>query len=162
MRARGAGLALLLLCACPATPQQRDDEAHPSSPLRVRRINAALDIPPLERIPSETPLKDGSTPERTYVGGEHHWDEPIVHTWDNVLSAEECQKIIELAKPGMLSAKSKPLYQYPSHELNVCTCWARIEAGERQRRLTRPHQRWSHERQRVAGARPLAPDLAAR
>jgi hypothetical protein len=71
---------------------------------RVRRVNAALDIPASQRIPSDLQLKDGSTPARTYVGGTHHWNDPIVHTWDNVLTPEECQEIIDLAKPGLKRA----------------------------------------------------------
>ena len=104
---RRTALALLALlswlCYCPATQQPRQEVLTDVAP-RVRRVNAALDVPPPQRIPSDLALKDGSTPERTYIGGTHHWDDPIVHTWDNVLSPEECQEIIELAKPGLTRA----------------------------------------------------------
>jgi hypothetical protein len=100
---RGAALALLALCGCPATHPEHQ-AAPGSSALRVRRVNAALDIPVSQRIPSDIQLKDGSTPARTYVGGTRHWDDPIVHTWDNVLSPEECKEIIDLAKPGLKRA----------------------------------------------------------
>ena len=71
---------------------------------RVQRLNAAQDVAPQDRIPTDVVLKDGSSPERTYEGGLHHWDEPIVHTWDGVLSPEECAEIIETARPGLKRA----------------------------------------------------------
>ena len=94
-------LPLLLVSAeAPRPPHARPGSSAP----RVLRMNAAVDIPELERIPSDVVLKDGSTPERTYVGGVHHWDEPIVHSWDDVLSPEECDQIIDLARPGLKRA----------------------------------------------------------
>lgn len=111
MKGSGAVLALLWLCGCPPSHQQQHYHQPPQQHQRppaekpsVRRVNAALDVPPAQRIPSDLVLKDGSTLERTYVGGTHHWNDPVVHTWENVLSPEECQQIIDLAKPGLMRA----------------------------------------------------------
>jgi hypothetical protein len=105
MRLRGATLALLGLCGCPATHQEHQKGSGVSTRRTAPpRVNLAVDIPPSQRIPSDLRLKDDSTPARTYAGGTRHWDDPIVHTWDNVLTPEECQEIIDLAKPGLKRA----------------------------------------------------------
>lgn len=105
MRLRGAAVALLTLCSCPATHQEFQKRSGVSTRRTAPpRVNLALDIPPSQRIPSDLQLKDDSTPARTYVGGTRHWDDPIVHTWDNILTPEECQEIIALAKPGLKRA----------------------------------------------------------
>lgn len=57
-------------------------------------------------IPSAVLLKDGSTPERTYVGGVQHSSDPTVHSWEAVLSAQECKQMIRTAKQvGMVRAR---------------------------------------------------------
>jgi hypothetical protein len=50
------------------------------------------------RIPSEAELMDGR-PGRQYVGGTRHWHDPVVHTWENFVTAAECGKLVALGAP---------------------------------------------------------------
>lgn len=73
--------------------------SHGNGP-RLSRL-AGNFVEPRLRVPTDVVLKDGSTPARQYAGGIQHWSDPIVHTWDGVLSIAECETIIQIARPSM-------------------------------------------------------------